>query len=829
MDFSKHKTFYPRVLANKDFTYALFRKLAKDFNGDMFSDVEDEEQVVAQKHLTLLQDLLFGDAGLQKKLFFYSYRFDIIPLDLISSIYEEFYHSSTKAADKKSKARHDGAYYTPAVLVEFVLARVLTESVLKKNPRILDPACGSGIFLVEAFRRVVRHQWHHNRRPPTFDELRSILKHQIAGIEVNPEAAKIAAFSLYLSMLHYLDRPAIAEQIKNGNKLPNLVASTSSSHNHFHCILPENAFDTCTIESRPLWRNRFGSACADVVVGNPPWGAPGKKAAVTVKARHEVMLKWCDDNDKPISNKEPSQAFLWRALDLLTPNGKAGMLVSSGVLFKHSSTSQAFRTQWLDNAQLTEVFNFAHVRKLFFRGAISPFLAIAFTKAKQNGSPVHYWSTKQTRLLNGTQAIVLSIHDRSILVDEPFADKKLWKTHLWGSHSDWRFLTALRSRFRLGNLVDRRKCGQGFKESPPTRPASELASYRALPVRTFSRYDVLDASSAPPKRVYRLGAIASYEGPRLLLERGIRESGHVKGQIVCRYADEPFCFSSALIGLKLSQHDELVYKVVLGVLWSSFARYFFFLTSSTWGIWHDEIDLDSELLQLPIVLEKTNPTTTKIVAIVDKLLAYHPQELQLAHPHGKTTRQIEAQRRKWEQQLDEAVFELYGLSEEQKDLIRDCCEISLPFLYKPFDSVGAMAAIDDGDHSWMELYTHVFCRRWQPYLGDNEEMRAELHLGAHGNMVAVEFYPTDKNDPWDLVPKDDWGHVLQQLSRVLPTPMGTSQIVLDGMVHVVSDRGIIIIKRNEKRLWTRSLAREDADSTLTEQMVQTMPREGGMG
>ncbi len=246
------------------------------------------------------------------------------------------------------------------------------------------------------------------------------------------------------------------------------------------------------------------------------------------------------------------------------------------------------------------------------------------------------------------------------------------------------------------------------------------------------------------------------------------------------------------------------------------------------GLYH-EIHLDDELFRLPVVLDQKNAATQKVVAVVNKLRNYCPQERRLEYVESKTTTQIAAQRRKWEQQLDEAVFELYGLSEEQKDLIRDCCEVTLPFFYKPFDSVGAMRAIDGGDCSWMEQYTHVFCRRWQPYLGDNEEMRAELHLGAHGNMVAAEFYPTDKNDPWDLVSKNDWDYVLEQLSSALPRPMGTSQIVLDGVVHVVSDRGIIIIKRNEKRLWTRSLAREDADSTLTKQMVQTMPREGGMG
>ncbi|MBW2740769.1 MAG: N-6 DNA methylase, partial [Deltaproteobacteria bacterium] len=154
-DFSDHKTFFPRILSDKAFTYALFKKLAQDFNGDMFPDVDEEEKIVAQKHLTLIQGLLYGDVGIQKKLFFYSYHFDIIPLDLISSIYEEFYHGSASDDEKKSKVkvRQDGAYYTPPVLAEFVLSRVLTPDVLKKTPRVMDPACGSGIFLVEAFRR----------------------------------------------------------------------------------------------------------------------------------------------------------------------------------------------------------------------------------------------------------------------------------------------------------------------------------------------------------------------------------------------------------------------------------------------------------------------------------------------------------------------------------------------------------------------------------------------------------------------------------------------------------------------------------------------------
>jgi hypothetical protein len=104
----------------------------------MFPDVDEEEQVVTREHLALIQDLLYGDAGIQKKLFFYSYRFDIVPLDLISSIYEEFYHVPISDDKKTRQKPQDGAYYTPPVLVEFMLSRILTPNVLDKTPRVLD-------------------------------------------------------------------------------------------------------------------------------------------------------------------------------------------------------------------------------------------------------------------------------------------------------------------------------------------------------------------------------------------------------------------------------------------------------------------------------------------------------------------------------------------------------------------------------------------------------------------------------------------------------------------------------------------------------------------
>ncbi|NLD37580.1 MAG: N-6 DNA methylase [Desulfatiglans sp.] len=818
IDFSENNTFYPRVLSNKDFTYEVFKKLSKDFNGDMFPNVEEEEKKVTQKHLELIQGLLYGDAGIQKKLFFYSYNFDIIPLDLISSIYEEFYHPTTNADEKKKKVREDGAYYTPSVLAEFVVSRVLTPDVLAKNPRVLDPACGSGIFLVEAFRRIVRYQWHKLKRPLTFDELKDILKNQIAGIEANEEAARITAFSLYLAMLHYLDPPAIDQQIKMGNKLPNLIASTSASKNHFHCILPKNAFDTKVIDSCPIWKERFGKECVDVVVGNPPWGAPGTNADRETKTRHEIQLDWCKSNKKPIGDKESSQAFLWRALDFLKQDGIAGMLVSAGVMFKHNPPTQTFREKWMKHCSIHEVFNFSHVRQFFFKGAVSPFLALCFRNKTWNDKSVLYGSAKQTITLDKNQVIIFSKYDLHYLHDEDLTSNAVWKIYWFGRVIDNQLQKKLSLYSSLQTIVDRKKSGAGYKIGTQDYDFYKLDS---LSHKTFSRYGNLTFEK-PPQKAERPRSIHLYTHPRLIIKRGIDEKSDIKGQILACYSDKIFAFSEWFYGIQLLQPQEWLHKIILGSIWSSLSRYFFFMKSSQWGLWYSNIHFVDELLKFPIVIDRNNPATNKIIELVDKLSNYNPAKQDLFSRDSIPEEKIEAQRKEWERQLDEAVFDLYGLNDEQRDLIHDFCKVTLPFFYQPFDSIGAMKAVENDNLSWIKEYINIFCRRWNPYLEDGEEMRAEVYTGAHDNMLAIEFYPTDKGDPHDLkIKKNEWASLLDQIGESLPHPMGVSQIILDGFVNVVSDSGIILIKRNEKRFWTKSLAREDADATICKRMQGT--------
>ncbi len=168
------------------------------------------------------------------------------------------------------------------------------------------------------------------------------------------------------------------------------------------------------------------------------------------------------------------------------------------------------------------------------------------------------------------------------------------------------------------------------------------------------------------------------------------------------------------------------------------------MTSANWGLWHHEIHLDDELFRLPVVLEESNPATIKVITLVDKLRNYHPKKLDLHHQESSPEDEIEAQRRAWEDELDEAVFELYNLNNDQKDLIRDCCEITLTFFYKPSNGAATLPAACEDDFLPIEDCVKIFACRWNPYLNDDEKIRAAVHLVAHDNMVAVEFFPADK-------------------------------------------------------------------------------------
>src|SRR5882672_10074136 len=199
------------------------------------------------------------------------------------------------------------------------------------SQRFLDPECGSGIFLVGLFNRIAE-EWKQKNPEARNDrkarELRKILCDNLYGVDINPTACRITAFSLYLAYLDQLSPRDIQELQQKGHKLPKLV--------HY----PD---DTRTQVEGNIWCADFFAEDSrypidvDLVVGNPPWGSSaidGTSAA-----------DWCANPDHHylIPDMQIAAAFIWKAADHTGNGGRVCLVLPHGTIFNHGPTALDFQ------------------------------------------------------------------------------------------------------------------------------------------------------------------------------------------------------------------------------------------------------------------------------------------------------------------------------------------------------------------------------------------------------------------------------------------------------------------------------------------------------
>jgi hypothetical protein len=232
-------------------------------------------------------------------------------------------------------------------------------------------------------------------------------------------------------------------------------------------------------------------------------------------------------------------------------------------------------------------------------------------------------------------------------------------------------------------------------------------------------------------------------------------------------------------------------------------------------------------MSLPIRFPKDEKPRKEIIEVVDTLLGWSVWR----YTDNDTLQAL----LKIEQRLDQAIFDLYRLSEAERDLILDMCEVNLEFFYKhnksnaiksverfPQQSQGCIIDVP-GDRRWergLEGYIHAFLKVWNPEMEPEGEFRWRIVRSSLSPMIAVIFSTQEKGDSLptrNFTDEEDWVNILEECSQILGQPV-SRRIYIDGMIRVVSDTDIYIIKRDERRLWTRSMAREDAEATLLQAM-----------
>ena len=202
------------VLRQKGKILDLFDTLSRKFNGKIFEwDNDEERNVVQTTDLNSLADFLDADFMMtprQGNLFGWKlYSFNHLAVELISSVYEEFLNENSDAV------------YTPEFLVNTLVDEALSRSNKEGTlVKTLDVSCGSGIFLVSIFKRLVQRYRQVKLRETRklarleSDELLQIIRDNIFGIDIEEDAIRLTTFSICVALCDELDPPEIWEKLK---------------------------------------------------------------------------------------------------------------------------------------------------------------------------------------------------------------------------------------------------------------------------------------------------------------------------------------------------------------------------------------------------------------------------------------------------------------------------------------------------------------------------------------------------------------------------------------------------------------------------------------
>jgi hypothetical protein len=810
--------------------YRLFAQLQRDFNGDLFAgNLDAEAQRVGDAHIGILRRFLRGDdlGDRQLSLGFWPFDFSVLPVETISAIYESFLEAED--AEEKRKA---GAYYTPRVLANLVVSTATGGVPYDPAMRFLDPACGSGIFLVTLFN-LLAEEWL--RRHPSASqeervrELKGILTTNLFGVDASETACRIAALSLYLAFLDRFEPRDINRLQQQGAALPRLVLGRGDipTEKWGGNILCRDFFG---IEP-PLAGQEF-----DVVLGNPPWA----------RDRVSTMAAWCAEHSLPTSQGQLAQGFMWKAPQHVRPGGRICLVLPLTLLSSRQSVSRTFLSGWLATFAVDSIINLADMRRYLFERAEWPAIIVLHRRDEPNPAdrallycaPKTEWDTLYTEVISISEAdqSVINLHD---LLGELQQDRPptTWKTHLWGTARDRKLLGQLGLLPTLAQITSsgaerparRWQAGQGFQ---PAGEQGESGNRKA----TLSPFDenqlYLDADSEAIRLIVlegdceRLGSRyprlrrlttkrSIFDGPHVLVTKGGRAA----------FASFDVVFRHALQGIHGPTGDRNLLIFLAAVLDSKLAGYFFFHTAADKGVGRDTVLLD-ELLRLPFPLPEDtgNPErSADIVREVARLLQSTAE--QSANSLIGRAETIDVARRA----IQPLIYEYYDIDAADAILIEDTVRVWMPSAI-PSRGTRNIPTLRRSRPAERIAYADRLCatlNRWAE-CGPYRIVAEIIAPGESGTGLVALRRAAAGSDVPSVTATDAiaaLGASLDRVHRLFPDTQGSVRYLRN--LTLFTDQEILLCKPLALRYWTETFALNDADAIAD--AILSYPLHGGPG
>jgi hypothetical protein len=690
------------ALQNGEGTYArlyqLFRQADERYNSGLFHFQKEKDRAEAPDELT--PNLEIDDAVLKKiirRLYYPEspYEFSVLPADILGQVYEQFLGKvirlteghQAKVEEKPEVKKAGGVYYTPTFIVDYIVKNTVGKLLENKTPkqagklRILDPACGSGSFLIGAYQHLLdwHRDWYSVNEPKkwatgknpaiyqgpggewklTTTERKRILLQNIFGVDIDAQAVETTKLSLLLKVLEgeseqtlatqlrfYHERalPDLGRNIKCGNSL---IAPDFYDQQEMLFLNEEERYRINVFDWNAEFADIMKAGGFDAVIGNPPW------VSLTGRFRNEIHSD--EEVSYLITRFEGNtympnmyEYFIAQGLKLVATNGWFSFIVPD----RFGYNAQFLR---LRRRVLTE----ARIQNLIYKAPFPKIVADTLIFVFQKGAAPKDWIVKISEF--GKAAI--SRRQQELLEHpthafEYFEDQKLMD-----------FVKAVASNRRarrLGELCESTS-GYGGKSKLIHESRQNQREIPTLKGDSIGRYELRksywfdfrkDNITGRTTDTAKLGAV-----PKVL----IRKTGD---RIIATIDDSGIFPEQSLYFLFNKRTDEDL-EYLLGLLNSRLLTAYYrakAITNKKSIAQVKKVDLDQLPMRAIDFSERADKARhDRMVELVKSMLDLHKQLAAAKTAHAKTNaqRQIDAT----DAQINTLVYELYALSADEIQIV----------------------------------------------------------------------------------------------------------------------------------------------------------------
>jgi type I restriction-modification system DNA methylase subunit len=456
--YKKHKVETFAEAVENGLCIDILKDLANEFNGKIFDKFSTEEKkTIKNSPLTLLSQFLNAKMDVETgQLFIWEqYSFKHLPAEVISAIYEKFIQEEAKR--QNNNAIEKGVVYTPIHLVNFLIDEVMplnrADLFQTESFKILDPSCGSGVFLVAAYKRLLQWWAINNSTPdniqyPDSKKAQKILEDNIYGVDVKEMAVLVSIFGLTTALLDKLT----PKQIWNNLKFEDLSQKNIQRNNFFK-------WASIAKEEGQIF---------DLVIGNPPFNVENGEKKEDVLSSE--LLDSIDFKHKVIPNNNFALHFFEGAMAL---SKKSCMVIPSNVLlYNKSSVTHKYRTDLFTDFTVNKIYDFTHLRESLFtrktqkgegtkkKTGRTPVVVLIAENTPSIGKPIQHIIIKRTVATEKSIRFEIDDYDcHSVRWNWATDENKqfVWKTNLLGGGRLFHLVYRLSLLQTLQSFINKNK------------------------------------------------------------------------------------------------------------------------------------------------------------------------------------------------------------------------------------------------------------------------------------------------------------------------------------------------------------------------------------